>query len=93
MHKDAPARKYSVLIADDNQNNLRVLSSMLEQMGYRVRAAKSGELTLQSVAIEIPDIILLDIHMSGMDGYEVCRRLKKQDAYRDIPVIFVSALS
>lgn len=93
MHTETPARKYSVLIADDNQNNLRVLSSMLEQMGYRVRAAKSGELTLQSVALEIPDIILLDIHMSGMDGYEVCRRLKKQDAYRDIPVIFVSALS
>lgn len=93
MHTETPARKYSVLIADDNQNNLRVLSSMLEQMGYRVRAAKSGELTLQSVALEIPDIILLDIHMSGMDGYEVCRRLKKQDGYRDIPVIFVSALS
>lgn len=86
-------KKFSVLIADDNQNNLKVLSTMLESLGYKVRVAKSGEQTLQSVESLKPDIILLDIHMPGMDGYEVCKKLKSTDEFSDIPVIFISALS
>ncbi len=86
-------KKFSVLIADDNQNNLKILSAMLEELGYKVRIAKSGEQTIQSVETLKPDIILLDIHMPGMDGYEVCTKLKAAEAYRDIPVIFISALS
>lgn len=86
-------KNYSVLVADDNQNNLKILGSMLESLGYRVRVAKSGDQTIQSVQSLKPDIILLDIHMPGMDGYEVCRQLKENKEYSDIPVIFISALS
>jgi len=90
---DYSENKYSVLIADDNQNNLKVLSTMLETLGYRVRVATSGELAIQSVKSMLPDLILLDIHMPGMDGYEVCRTLKSSDEFKDVPVIFLSALS
>ncbi len=90
---DSSEKKYSILIADDNQNNLKVLSTMLESLGYRVRAATSGELTIQSVKSMPPDLLLLDIHMPGMDGYEVCRVLKSTEEYNDIPIIFLSALS
>ncbi|HNX22553.1 MAG TPA: response regulator [Spirochaetota bacterium] len=93
MGQDYSEKKFSVLIADDNQNNLKVLSAMLETLGYRVRVAKSGEQTIQSVETVKPDIILLDIHMPGMDGYEVCTKLKATEEYNDIPVIFISALS
>ncbi len=93
MSPDYSEKNYSVLIADDNQNNLKVLSSMLETLGYRIRVAKTGEQTFQSVEMLKPDIILLDIHMPGMDGYEVCARLKAVEKYRNIPVIFISALS
>lgn len=86
-------KKYSILIADDNQNNLRVLSSMLERLGYKVRVATSGELAIKSVKLIKPDLILLDIHMPDIDGYEACRILKSSVEYSDIPVIFLSALS
>jgi signal transduction histidine kinase len=90
---DSSEKKYSILIADDNQNNLKVLSTMLESLGYRVRVATSGELTIRSVKSMPPDLLLLDIHMPGMDGYEVCRILKSSEEYNDIPIIFLSALS
>jgi len=93
MKLDYSEKKFSVLIADDNQNNLKILSAMLEELGYKVRIAKSGEQTIQSVETLKPDIILLDIHMPGMDGYEVCKKLKSTEKYSDIPVIFISALS
>jgi two-component system, sensor histidine kinase and response regulator len=86
-------KKHSVLIADDNPNNLKILSVMLEELGYRVRVAKSGEQALQSLESQLPDILLLDIHMPGIDGYEVCRRIKASEKARDLPVIFISALS
>lgn len=82
----------TVLIVDDNPNNLRVLSGMLEQAGYRVRPALNGEMALRSIGVILPDIVLLDIRMPEMDGYEVCRRLKADAATRDIPVVFISAL-
>lgn len=83
----------SIVIVDDNPTNLRVLSAMLEQAGYKVRPALSGELALRSVAASPPDLILLDIRMPVMDGYETCRQLKANEATRAIPVIFISALS
>ncbi|HOS44734.1 MAG TPA: hybrid sensor histidine kinase/response regulator, partial [Armatimonadota bacterium] len=73
--------------------NLEVLGGMLKERGYRVRQATSGELALRTAANTPPDLILLDIMMPGLDGYETCRRLKADDALRDIPVIFISALS
>ncbi|MCU7906370.1 MAG: response regulator [Candidatus Thiodiazotropha sp. (ex Epidulcina cf. delphinae)] len=84
--------EFNVVIVDDNANNLRLLSGMLEQAGFKARPAASGELALRSIAIRPPDLILLDIRMPGMDGYEVCKRLKADRRTRDIPVIFISAL-
>jgi len=82
-----------ILIADDNENNLRVLSTMLRSADYNVRIAKNGLQVLSSVAISKPDLILLDIHMPEMDGYETCIKLKEEANYKDIPVIFISALT
>jgi putative nucleotidyltransferase with HDIG domain len=85
-------RNDSIVIVDDNPNNLRMLSSMLQQQGYRVRPALEGEQAIRSIISCPPSLILLDIRMPGIDGYEVCRRLKSQEALEDIPVIFISAL-
>jgi putative nucleotidyltransferase with HDIG domain len=85
--------KGSIVIVDDNPNNLQVLGSMLQQEGYKVRPALSGELALRAIAVSPPDLVLLDIRMPGMDGYETCRRLKAQPQSADIPVIFISALN
>jgi len=82
-----------VLIVDDTPENLRVLGDMLDQRGYEVRIATTGPMALENVASSPPDLILLDILMPGMDGYEVCRRLKENPQFRHIPVVFISALS
>ena len=86
---DKPA---SILIVDDTQANLRLLSQLLGQRGYNVRAVTNGARALASVEAEIPDLILLDIRMPGMDGYQVCQRLKELPQARDIPILFISAL-
>lgn len=80
-----------ILIVDDTPDNLRLLSIMLTEHGYKVRKAINGERALQAVKAIAPDLILLDIRMPDMTGYEVCRHLKESE-YRDIPVIFISAL-
>jgi signal transduction histidine kinase len=84
--------KGNLLIVDDTQDNLRVLSSMLIDHGYKVRGAINGILALKGVEASPPDLILLDINMPEMDGYEVCKKLKSSDKHRDIPIIFLSAL-
>ena len=81
-----------VLIVDDNPENLRVLREMLADQGCAIRVARDGYQALRSVEASVPDVILLDIHMPGLDGYEVCRRLKAETRFRDVPVIFLSAL-
>ncbi len=81
-----------VMIVDDNPNNLKVLGGMLQQAGYKVRPALSGEIALRSLRTGLPDLILLDIRMPGMDGYEVCRRIQSDPELADVPVIFISAL-
>jgi len=86
---DAP----SILVVDDMPANLELLSGMLKDSHYKIRAALSGELALQSARNDPPELILLDINMPGMDGYEVCRRLKAEANLKDIPVIFLSALN
>jgi DNA-binding NtrC family response regulator len=80
-----------ILVVDDTPANLRLLTELLTQQGYHVRPASNGALALKSVAAKIPGLILLDVSMPGMDGYEVCRRLKADEKSRRIPVIFVSA--
>lgn len=81
-----------ILIVDDTTANLNVLSTMLSQRGYRIRAAINGEMALKSARKTPPDLILLDIQMPGMNGYEVCIQLKSDEHTRHIPIIFVSAL-
>jgi len=82
-----------ILVVDDTPANLKLMTEILASRGYRVRAASSGRLALKTVAIELPDLILLDVKMPDMDGYEVCRRLKSEELSRMIPVIFISALT
>lgn len=84
--------KATILVVDDQPENIDVLSNILRE-DYKVKAAINGEKALQIIQQkEAPDLILLDIMMPGIDGYEVCQRLKENDSTRDIPVIFVSAL-
>jgi putative two-component system response regulator len=82
----------TVLVVDDNPNNLHILCNMLENEGYRVRPALNGSLALRAIKSVLPDIILLDIRMPEMDGYEVCRILRQDPQTHDVPVIFISAL-
>ncbi|WP_201351819.1 HD-GYP domain-containing protein [Hydrogenimonas urashimensis] len=83
---------YEILIVEDRMENLQLLREILERNGYTVRLASNGELALKSVAKKIPNLILLDIRMEGMDGFEVCHRLKEDPQTRSIPIIFISAL-
>ena len=82
-----------ILIVDDAPANLSLLESVLTERGYRVRPAPSGAIALKAADAEPPDLILLDIGMPQMDGFEVCRRLKESERLRGVPVIFLSALS
>lgn len=81
-----------ILIVDDTPDNLRVLDAILKAQGYRVRKALNGQMALNACQIAAPDLILLDIIMPEIDGYELCRRLKDDDKTREIPVIFISAI-
>jgi PAS domain S-box-containing protein len=81
----------SILVVDDERESRAVLTSVLMAEGYQVNAADGGELALASIAVSRPSLILLDIRMPGMDGFEVCRRLKDSPATRDIPIMFLSA--
>ncbi len=88
----AESNPVDILAVDDNINNLKLLYSMLTGHGYKVRFATNGEMALLSVASVIPDLILLDIAMPEMDGYEVCEQIKSSQLTKDIPIIFLSAL-
>ncbi len=83
----------NILIVDDVPNNLKILGGILKEEGYKIRPVLNGELAIQVAEKEKPDIILLDIMMPGIDGFEVCRRLKASPQLNDIPVIFISALN
>jgi DNA-binding response OmpR family regulator/putative methionine-R-sulfoxide reductase with GAF domain len=82
----------NILIVDDSPENLRLLSQMLTEHGYKVRAVRSGAQAITAAQASPPDLILLDIMMPEMDGYEVCRRLKADECTGDIPILFLSAL-
>ncbi|MCQ8105711.1 EAL domain-containing protein [Methylomonas sp. SURF-2] len=85
--------KSKILVVDDTLASLKLLSDLLKAEGYEVRSAISGELALESAISNPPDLLLLDVLMPGMDGFEVCRRLKANPNTRHVPVIFISALS
>ncbi len=80
-----------ILLVDDQPANLDVLCRLLEIHGYKVLLAPSGPIALENASLVVPDLILLDVTMPGMDGYEVCRRLKQDSETRHIPVIFITA--
>lgn len=82
----------TILVVDDTPENVRLLLGILAEHGYKVRPATDGAFALQSVWTTPPDLILLDVKMPGMDGYEVCRQLKADERSREIPIIFLSAL-
>jgi DNA-binding NtrC family response regulator len=85
--------KGKILVVDDTPANIAVLLDYLSRQGFTVLVARDGESALENVAISQPDLLLLDVMMPGLDGYETCRRLKANPASRDIPVIFMTALS
>jgi len=91
--KNTIPSKGSILAVDDTEASLKVLTDLLKEAGYSVRSAISGELALRSAAHQAPDLVLLDIRMPDMDGFEVCRRLRAQPQTQNIPVIFFSALT
>lgn len=82
----------NILVVDDRPDNLRLLSAMLTQLGYEVRKVINGQTALKTAQAAPPDLILLDIMMPDMNGYEVCQHLKASEQTRDVPVIFISAL-
>src|SRR5208283_1845623 len=86
-----PSTPEDILVVDDTPDSLRLLTDLLAKHGYRVRPASDGALALKSIAARTPDLILLDVSMPDMDGYEVCRRLKADEKSSRIPVIFISA--
>jgi len=94
MNIKEKTNKYNatIVVVDDTPENLFVLSEMLEQQGYQVRKALNGRVALMTCKKRLPDLILLDINMPEMDGYEVCEQLKADEKTSNIPVIFISAL-
>lgn len=82
-----------ILVVDDHPTNARLLFDMLEASGFRVFLAQSGESALEKLEVITPDLILLDVMMPGIDGFETCRRIKHSKVTQDIPIIFMTALS
>ncbi len=86
-------QQYTILVVDDNTTNLKIIVNYLRDFGFRILTASSGESALKRVSVGQPDIVLLDVMMPGIDGFETCRRLKADEQTRDIPVIFMTALA
>ncbi|MCT7979278.1 hybrid sensor histidine kinase/response regulator [Laspinema olomoucense] len=91
--RESQNNRPNILVVDDTPDNVRLLSSVLTNNGYRVCKALKGDMALTVCKNALPDLILLDVMMPGMDGYEVCKSLKQQESTRQIPVIFLSALN
>ncbi|MBF0310920.1 MAG: response regulator [Magnetococcales bacterium] len=85
-------RQKHILIVDDDARNRKLMETLLHADGYTVQCVQLGAEALASVAITTPDLILLDLMMPGMDGFEVVRRLKADDTSRNIPIVMVTAL-
>ena len=81
-----------ILILDDTPANLKLLTSILTANSYNIRPSSNGKLAFRSIKSKLPDLILLDIMMPDMNGFEVCQKLKENPETKDIPIIFISAL-
>jgi len=89
---DVTSTKGNILLIDDLPENLHLLNNLLTQLGYTVRSATSGKMALKMLNVNLPDVILLDIKMPDMDGFQVCTAIKADERWSDIPIIFISAL-
>lgn len=85
-------KKPLILIVDDTSKNIQVLGNILHSKGYNIHVSSSGEEALESVKLNPPDLVLLDIQMPGLDGFEVCKILKSDPATKDIPIIFLTVI-
>ena len=81
-----------ILIVDDDISNLQLLTGLLEKEGYQIRPAENAQIALDAALAKPPALILLDVRMPGMDGFELCKLLKQDKLFQDIPVIFISSL-
>jgi len=89
----APPDRPKITLVDDDRDAREMFTQALEAAGFEVTAAANGLRLISSLHVDRPDLILLDVLMSWIDGFELCRSIKKNEEYRDIPVIFVSARS
>ncbi len=92
MHPEKPTQQ-TILIVDDNPTNIGVLADYLEDHGFTILVARDGESGIKKAAYAQPDLILLDVMMTGIDGFETCRLLKSSEDTQNIPVIFMTALN
>jgi two-component system cell cycle response regulator len=90
---EADLRGSLVLLVDDNEQNLELLTAYVEELGCRLALARDGVEAMEMVTKEPPDLILLDVMMPRMSGFQVCTKLKGTPAYRDIPIVMVTALN
>lgn len=86
-------KKATILVVDDNSSNLKLLDSVLTNAGYKVKPADRGAIAIESALRQPPDLVILDIKMPEMDGFEICRRLKLSPRTQEIPIIFISGLN
>ncbi|MFK0731030.1 MAG: response regulator [Gloeotrichia echinulata IR180] len=93
MMEDPLSKAMYILLVDDNPNNLKVLSEVIQGYGWKCLMATDGESAIEQTEYAAPDLILLDVMMPGIDGFETCRRLKANSITQNIPVIFMTALS
>lgn len=92
LYKDRKMSKGDIMVVDDTPANLRLLSKILQERDYQVRPVPEGSLALAAAKAKPPDLILLDIRMPEMNGFQVCEELKSEASTKDIPIIFISAL-
>ena len=92
MNERFTADKADILVVDDKPDNLRLLATILTERGYEVRKAISGQLCLRAAKAVVPDLILLDINMPGISGYEICQQLRATPSTKNVPIVFLSAL-
>lgn len=92
-YTETKAEQVTILIVDDTPANLKLLANVLKKEGYKIRALPNGRIALEGIKLAPPDLILLDIMMPEMNGYEVCERLKSDENHCEIPIIFISAMN
>ena len=92
LYRDRKMSKGDIMVVDDTPANLRLLSKILQERDYQVRPVPEGSLALAAAKAKPPDLILLDIRMPEMNGFQVCEELKSEASTKDIPIIFISAL-